>query len=102
VVPVYALARLHTVRSAGFGSYAEAGLGIMCWNRNPVGAGSSSSTQTSFAYSLGAGASYRLSRRWDVRAGAQYQQAVTGRGSVWVPRDDPRFLILNLGARFQY
>ncbi len=101
-LPVYALARLHTLRGAGFGTYAEAGLGITAWNRDPIGAGSATSTQTTFSYDVGAGASFQLSRRWDLRAGAQYQQAVTGRGEVWARGDDPKLVVVHLGTRFQY
>ena len=101
-VPVHALARIHTLRVGGFAYYAEAGIGIAAWNLNPVGAGLDTRTQTTFSFSLGAGASYLLSRRWDVRAGAQYQQALTGSGQVWERGDDPRFVVLSLGAHFQY
>ncbi len=102
VVPVYALARMHTLRGGGFGYYAETGLGITAWNRDPVGPGSATSTQTTFSFTVGTGASYLLSHRWDVRAGIQYQQALTGGGEVWTRGDDPRFVVFHLGGRFQY
>jgi opacity protein-like surface antigen len=101
-VPVHALARLHTPRAGGFAYFAEAGIGIAAWNLNPVGTGLDTRTQTTFSFGLGAGASYLLSRRWDVRAGAQYQQALTGSGQVWERGDDPKFVVLSLGAHFQY
>jgi opacity protein-like surface antigen len=100
-VPVYAVARLHSTRGSGFGTYAEAGIGLMAWNRDPVGVGTATRTQTAFSYDIGVGASHLLSRRWDVRVGAQYQQAVTGPGELWARGEDPKFLTINLGLVFR-
>ena len=100
-IPVCAVARLHGTQTRGLRPYVETGVGITAWDLDPAGMLLETRTQTTPCFLAGAGVSYVLSRRWDARAGIQFQGSLTGRGEVWASDDDPRFLVLSLGARFQ-
>ncbi|MBI5709250.1 MAG: outer membrane beta-barrel protein [Candidatus Eisenbacteria bacterium] len=100
-IPVHAVFELHTPRRARFGAYGEAGFGMTAATLRPKGLGAAETrSQTAFSFLAGGGLSLEVAGDWQARVGALYEQAVTGEGEVWAKGDDPKFVLLTLGAHF--
>ena len=100
-IPVHAVFELHTPRRARLGAYGEVGLGMTAATLRPKGLGGAEThSQTAFSFLAGGGISLEVTESWQARAGALYQQAITGAGEVWARGDDPKFVLLTLGAQF--
>ena len=104
--PFHVIAEYAHAWRPGFKTFAEGGVGLTAFTQHtiahPPGNAPISTTgyQRAFSFLLGGGASYGITRGLELTGSADYQQAVTSDGDVWVKGDDPKFFTLTLGVRF--